>query len=147
MRRSAIISKIHRKTVDRRLIYFGKVSAEYQERLLKNRSPITSIHFDDMETSEHTKMKPLSIPLAVEHPTRLVLAFDVASMPAKGLLAKKSVKKYGKRKDERRKAWRHVLTKANQISAGNKLANKFRVAFVAIACDLNVSGRDLIGFG
>ena len=119
MRRSAIISKIHRKTVDRRLIYFGKVSAEYQERLLKNRSPITSIHFDDMETSEHTKMKPLSIPLAVEHPTRLVLAFDVASMPAKGVLAKKSVKKYGKRKDERRNAWRNVLTKANQISAGN----------------------------
>ena len=119
MRRSAIISKIHRKTVDRRLLYFGKVSTEYHERLLKNRSPITSIHFDDMETSEHTKMKPLSIPLAVEHPTRLVLAFDVASMPAKGVLAKKSVKKYGKRKDERRKAWRHVLTKANQISAGN----------------------------
>ena len=119
MRRSALMTRVARKTVDRRLVYFAKVSTDYQKRLLNNLSPVTKIHFDDMETSEHTKMKPISIPLVVEHPSRLVLAFDIASMPAKGLLAKRSQKKYGKRKDERPHAWRNVLTKAAEISVSD----------------------------
>jgi hypothetical protein len=61
-------------------------------------------------------MKPLAIPLAVEKPTRLILSFDVASMPAKGLLAEKSSKKYGPRPDEREASWRHVLTTAGKLS-------------------------------
>jgi len=90
MRRSAIISRVTRKTVARRLSYFSKVANRYQENLLLALPAIGKVHFDDMETSEHTKMKPLSIPIAVEHPSRLILSVDVASMPAKGLLAEKS---------------------------------------------------------
>jgi hypothetical protein len=55
-----------------------------------------------METFEHTKLKPLSITLVVEKGSRKILDFAVASMPAKGLLFEKSVKKYGLRKDERK---------------------------------------------
>src|SRR5690606_25611012 len=62
------------------------------------------MQFDDMETFEHTKMKPLSITLAVEKKTRFILGFEVSRMPANGLLAKRSVKKYGPRKDERTEA-------------------------------------------
>lgn len=54
-----------------------------------------------MEASEHTKLKPLSIPLLVDKKTRKILAFDVVSMPAKGALAAISRQKYGPRKDER----------------------------------------------
>ncbi|MEI6834211.1 MAG: hypothetical protein WCL28_09470, partial [bacterium] len=117
MRRSAIIASVARKTVDRRLEYFFKVSERYQKDLLKNLPQVKEIHFDDMETSEHTKMKPLAVTLAVEHPSRLILSFDVASMPAKGLLAKKSRKKYGRRPDERSHAWNHVLSSVAKISA------------------------------
>ena len=109
MRRSAIISRVTRKTVARRLSYFSKVAERYQENLLSALPALGKVHFDDMETSEHTKMKPLSIPIAVEHPSRLILSVDVARMPAKGLLAEKSRKKYGLRPDERAAAWRHVL--------------------------------------
>jgi len=59
------------------------------------------VQFDDLETFEHTKLKPLSVTLAVEKETRYVLGFEVSRMPAKGLLTKKSRKKYGHRKDER----------------------------------------------
>jgi hypothetical protein len=46
--------------------------------------------FDEMETFEHTKMKPISITVAVTEKTRLIVATKVASMPAKGLLAERS---------------------------------------------------------
>jgi len=62
-----------------------------------------------METFEHSKLKPLSITLAVTKPRQILGAF-VASMPAKGLLAKKAVEKYGRRKDERKKSL-HALFK------------------------------------
>jgi hypothetical protein len=53
-----------------------------------------------METAEHSKCKPLSIPLLVTS-RRLILGCDVAVMPAKGHLARISLKKYGPRSDER----------------------------------------------
>jgi len=59
------------------------------------------MEFDDLETFEHSKCKPLSITLAVEHGSRRILGFRVAQMPAKGPLAKMAMKKYGPRKDER----------------------------------------------
>lgn len=68
-------------------------------------SPIVQdMQFDDLETFEHTKCKPLSVTLAVENKTRRILGFRVSRMPAKGLLAKVSRKKYGFRLDERKQA-------------------------------------------
>ncbi len=70
----------------------------------RKRALITELQFDDLETFEHTKLKPLSVTLAVEKKTRQIIGFEVSRMPAKGLLAKKSVKKYGIRIDERSQA-------------------------------------------
>jgi hypothetical protein len=71
----------------------------HRDRLkIKN---ISEIQFDDLETFEHTKLKPISVTLAVQKHERHILGFEVSRMPAKGLLAKKSLKKYGFRKDER----------------------------------------------
>ena len=61
-----------------------------------------------LETFEHTRLKPLSVPLVVEDKSRLILAAGVAQMPAKGLLAQRSLKKYGYRKDLRPEAWQAV---------------------------------------
>lgn len=60
------------------------------------------IEFDDLETFEHTKCKPLSVTLAVQSRTRRILGLEVSRIPAKGLLVNKA-KKYGPRPDER--AW------------------------------------------
>ncbi len=71
--------------------------------------PLTRIQFDDLETSEHTKCKPLSVSLAVDPRTRKILKFKVAAMPARGHLAEISRKKYGKRSDKRGPQWNAMM--------------------------------------
>ena len=68
-----------------------------------------NIQFDDLITSHHTKLKPVTIPIAVEAGTRVILAGEVAPIPAFGRLAKTSIKKYGKRKCENQKALNKVF--------------------------------------
>jgi hypothetical protein len=65
--------------------------------------------FDEMETHEHTKSKPLTMPIAVEFKTRKILALRVGVIAAKGMLAKESVKKYGKRVCERKRVLDEML--------------------------------------
>ena len=110
MRRIARNLGISRTTVMRKLIFLGqKCLEEIQEQ--NSKSPkVTRIQFDELETIEHTKLKPLSIPIAVTYPERRILGFEVARMPAKGHLSKLSVKKYGKRKDERAKAMEDLFS-------------------------------------
>jgi hypothetical protein len=117
MRRAAIINVTTRQTVERRLIYFDRVARDHHTQLLETLPQSSNIQFDDMETSEHTKLKPLSIPLIVDHPARLVIAYDVAQMPAKGHLAALSRKKYGHRKDLRPAAWGNVLRQAAKFTS------------------------------
>jgi hypothetical protein len=64
---------------------------------------IEAIQFDELQTIEHTKCKPLSIAMAVSVSDRKILGFQVSKMPATGHLAKRSRKKYGVRPDHRRR--------------------------------------------
>ena len=110
MRECARILKINKKTVVRKMIHMG---TRAQARLLvlnSKRRKSTVIEFDDLETFEHTKCKPLAVSLVVEAKTRWILGYEVAQMSAKGLLVTKSFKRYGKRKDQRTQA-RHRLFK------------------------------------
>jgi hypothetical protein len=95
------VENLNRKTIARKLKFLGKFAKRNLAVENAFESPSIEIEFDEMETFVHTKLKPLSIPLAVEFKTRRILGFQVVSMPAKGLLAKKSVKKYGRREDKR----------------------------------------------
>lgn len=74
-----------------------------------------TIVFDEMETFEHSKCKPLAIAIAVEQTSRRVIAAKVAVMPAKGKLASISRKKYGKRPDQRSGALKKVLTEVKRL--------------------------------
>jgi len=99
------ILQINRKTFVRKFILMG---FRAKEKLLKENKELypksINLQFDDMETFEHTKCKPLSITLAVEESSRRILDYQVSQMPAKGLLAKISRKKYGLRADHRKAA-------------------------------------------
>ena len=70
---------------------------------------IDFIQMDEMESFEHTKCKPLSIALAVEPGTRVILGAICSEMPAKGPLAETSRKKYGFRRDDRKGAFQTLL--------------------------------------
>ena len=99
-RRAARLLRINRTTVARRLIFMGHW-ARFELFFQTAFSQVTEMEFDDLETFEHSKCKPVSVTLAVEAHARRILGFRVASMPAKGLLVKKAFKKYGLRKDQR----------------------------------------------
>lgn len=101
-RRLAMLLKINRKTIVRKFLFLGSWSQYYLAEHRKESPIVTEMQFDDLETFEHSKLKPLSVVMAVETGTRRILGFKVARMPAKGLLVQRSLKKYGKRKDERK---------------------------------------------
>jgi transposase-like protein len=112
-RRLARILKVNRKTVVKKIRLFAEIERAHQEEFLETtylKKPLALVQFDDLETSEHTKCKPLSVSLAVDPATRKILKFKVSSMPAKGHLARISVLKYGKRSDERPKGWNELMS-------------------------------------
>jgi len=110
-RRAAKILQINRKTVVRKLHLLAQhAEKEHQTFLLKPaQHPLSSIQFDDLETSEHTKCKPVSVTLAVDPKTRKIMTFQVSRMPAKGHLAAIARNRYGYRKDERPEAWNLLM--------------------------------------
>ncbi len=108
-RRSARILRVHRSTIARRLLYLSRRAELWQEKFLREFTPGMEIQFDEMESSEHSKLRPVSIPLIVDQATRKILAFDVAQMPAKGRFAAFSRKKYGPRADMRAQSIRALL--------------------------------------
>lgn len=100
-RRISRLLRIHQTTVARKLAFLGLEARRKNLRDRLRHHQMTEIQFDDLETFEHTKLKPLSVTLAVEKHSRYIIGFEVSKMPAKGHLAKKSRKKYGRRPDER----------------------------------------------
>jgi hypothetical protein len=103
-RRAALDLKVNRKTVVRKFVWMGLLAQDLLVQLTSQRPLVKGMEFDDMESFEHTKCKPISITLAVEHRSRVILGFRVSEMPAKGKLAHISRAKYGPRKDERKQA-------------------------------------------
>lgn len=104
-REAAKFLRTTRTTIVRKFLFLGKKALEKQTRFLQQATTkdglFENIQFDEMETFEHSKCLPLSIPLVVENGTQKILGFRVCSMPAKGHLAQISRQKYGPRSDHR----------------------------------------------
>ena len=97
---------VHVNTVAARLRWQGEQSRLKNERwltaYLDKCGPIGVVKFDDLVTFEHTKCKPLTVPMAVIDGRRIPLGFGIAPIPANGPLAAIARKKYGKRTDKSR---------------------------------------------
>jgi transposase-like protein len=113
----AEIFDLHPVTVARKLVRFGPIARHQNTKMLKHLALAQRqvVVFDEMETFEHSKCKPLSITVAVQEHSRLILASEVASMPAKGRLAEISRRKYGRRRDDRPKKIRQALTRVKEL--------------------------------
>jgi len=103
-RRLAIVLSANHKTIVRKFLLLGERAKHQFSKFNEQFPQATEVQFDELETIEHTKCKPVSVPLMVEKETRRILGFSVAQMPAKGKIAKISRKKYGRRVDHRRRA-------------------------------------------
>jgi transposase-like protein len=120
-RRIARLLRINKNTVARKFLFVGRLSDQDIDKMNKEYPPAEVVEFDEMETFEHTRLKPLSILAAVESRTRRVLGYQVASMPAKGLLAERSLKKYGPREDNRALARAMLFSSLKEIVKPNVL--------------------------
>lgn len=98
------IGMTYRNTYNK-FLWLARQAKSYRESLKLDAS---TLYFDEMETIEHTKCKPVSILLLVNENYRILEA-KVAQMPAKGRLAAFSRKKYGRRQDLRSKAIRDAF--------------------------------------
>jgi len=115
----AELAGVNIKTVAARLVWQAKQSRKknvlYLNALIEQNGPIECVQFDDLITFEHTKCKPLTVPIAVIDGVRVPLYFKVASIPAFGLLAKISREKYGKRADTSRRERRKLFGKLAKL--------------------------------
>jgi ribosomal protein L13E len=114
-RRAAKLLRVNRKTIVRKFIFLGLHAKEYLLLTNREKPKATAVQFDDLETFEHTKCKPLSLTMVVEEGTRRILGFRVSQMPANGLLAAISRKKYGLRPDHRRKGREELFTEVKEF--------------------------------
>ncbi len=105
LRRTAKKLKCNYHTVYRKFLW---LSARAQTLHLSQNFYINELQIDEMESIEHTKLKPLTIALAVSDEYE-ILGVRVGTIPAKGFLSEISRKKYGPRNDESRKIVKDLL--------------------------------------
>ena len=115
IRRLGLLLHTTRKTVVRKIQFLALHADRMLEWMNSLHDPVKEMQFDDLETFEHTKCKPLSVTLAVDHPSRRILGFRVAQMAASGPLAKISRAKYGRRVDGRRESRRSLLRELRHL--------------------------------
>jgi len=116
-RRMAIVMGVNRKTIIRKFLFMAWSAWKEHERRIKTGEFKTGfVQFDEMDTFEHTRLKPLSIALAVRVKTGEIIEAQVAEMNCHGKAAKVSQHKYGWRQDLRSVAREDVLRQVNAVS-------------------------------
>lgn len=100
-RRSAMLLKVNRKTIKRKLDFLGLQAKLRHFNFLKTfkEDDLAHLQFDDLITSEHTKLKPLRLSVVVTK-KRKIIGATLSEIPAFGKRAAYSRLKYGRRKDE-----------------------------------------------
>lgn len=95
--RSARILGVNPKTIARRVLFLGEKCAELNRKARDKRKNIHHVVIDDLITKENSKLKPISVSLAVDEDSRRILGVEVSQIPAFGHLSKIALKKYGYR--------------------------------------------------
>jgi hypothetical protein len=100
------------------MLYLSKKVSLLHERFLADFFTGT-VQFDEMETFEESKAKPLSVALAVCGRSGKIIAIDACKMPARGRLALVGQKKYHWTEDHRPICASNVLEKVAMVTNEN----------------------------
>jgi len=100
-RNCAYVLKVARKTIERKILYLSKKAELNQANFLSQfkMHPVLDVQFDDLISSIHTRLKPISVSVVICPQTYTILGAKVSEIPAFGKLAEISRRKYGKRKN------------------------------------------------
>lgn len=117
-RRCAFLVGVKPIAIARRVDRFGRCAENNLKVYRASREKVDVLLIDEMESFEHTKCKPLTMPIAVEDKTRKILSLAVGKIAAKGHLAKISREKYGYRRCERRDSLKKVFAERGSVEQG-----------------------------
>jgi transposase-like protein len=134
-RRAALILGVHRKTIIRKFQYLGEKSRVKNKKLQeKLKKKVTHMQFDDLVTKECSKLKPLSVSIAVDANQRYILGAKVSSLRAFGHLAKKGRERYPDRKNTHKEGLFNLFEQVKSLVDENALIrsdeHKFYPEFV-----------------
>lgn len=116
-RRMALVLGVNRKTVVRKFLFVARLArSEHERRIAAGELKTGYAQFDEMETFEHSKLKPVTIAFAVRVKTAEVVDFKVARLGYKGPLASLARRKYGPRESKAHEAVHAVLSKLKACS-------------------------------
>ena len=111
-RRMARVLGINRKTVVRKFLFMAKAArAEHERQISTGQIKTSFVQFDEVETFEHTRLKPVSVTVAVRVKTGEIIEAKVATMNCHGHMAKLSQEKYGWRENNQDVAREAVFQK------------------------------------
>lgn len=119
-RRIAKLLKINRKTVVRKFLFLAQqAELEHKRRLHERCFNVSHVQFDEMLSFEHTRLKPVSIALAVEKETFRIVDIQVAQSHYQGRLSAIALAKYGPREDKSGEARRKVFNSIRSQMRGS----------------------------
>ena len=108
-RRLAKLLKTNRKTIARKFEWLARWARREHLSQLRQFENSTHVQLDEMESFEHTRLKPLSLCMAVEPDKAKLIDIQVGTLNYKGRLANFAFSKYGFRKDTSEDACLRVL--------------------------------------
>ena len=114
-RRIAIKHGCARKTVARKVIFLAQEARKKTAQWLEQHGPFYSLQWDELITFEHSRLKPLSVAVMSCTNTRCIIGFGSAAIPASGQIAKRSVEKYGKRRNRSGAMRKSVLKSVEKV--------------------------------
>ncbi len=119
-RRIALNQGCARKTVARKIIFLAEQARiKHAQWLESQQEQFNNVQWDELETFEHSRLKPLSVAVMCCTKTRSIVGFGIAQIPASGKIAKRSREKYGHRADRSSAMRRKVLRELKPYVAPN----------------------------
>lgn len=120
LRGIARVLKVNYKTVVRKFLFMAVKAREIHLKTLDEKGIVTKyIQFDEMETFEHTREKPLGIALSVRPKTGEIVSAKVSRIPIKALtLSPKKKRAYKDKTNKREKLAEMLLETSKALHDG-----------------------------
>ena len=113
----AFLLDVKAEAIALRIKKFAKLAKKHLKKT-REKEDLSEVFFDEMESFEHTKCKPVTMPIAVNPKNRKILSVSAGKIAAKGILAEISIKKYGPRQCERKAKLSNMLTELKDSHSG-----------------------------
>jgi len=95
IRRTAMLLGLHRDTVMHKMrVMADRTRAIHDDNLAKGGIKTSLVQFDELQTFEHTRMKPISVAVAIRASTGEIIDIDVAMMSPSGATARTARERY-----------------------------------------------------